>query len=233
MEISSRNFDEYFKNKGGFKKISTFCCVFILGCGLINTSFEEIFKNNNNVTYKTNNFLNEEVSLHSDNYRIKANSVNNLDRIKILNKNKEQEELEGYFISVNLTIKKDENSKLKAHKIDKNDFKLKDHTGTYLRLNDFASLIGLDAIDLHYDTHNGNHVVSSADFYTVNAINDYNYIDYLIESGKENNFNLYFKMFDYFDVTKEIIVLEVDFYVGASGYRIGEDIILLERKEQN
>lgn len=76
----------------------------------------------------------------------------------------------------------------------------------------------------------GNHIISLTDFYTINALEDYNYIDYIIEAGKEYNFNIYFKTIEFIDVTKELTVLEVDFYYFANDYRKGIDIILLERK---
>ena len=219
------------KNKEKKKKISTISvviCIVILVVGGFNTLWNELFKND--ITYETNNFINEDFSLHSDNYNVKVNSIKNIDYVEILNKNKEQETMEGYFIFININIKQNEDSKLKTHKIDKNDFKLKDHTGIYLELNEFADLVGLSAMDLYLDTKEGNHIIRLTDFYTINALEDYNYIDYIIEAGKEYNFNIYFKTIEFIDVTKELTVLEVDFYYFANDYRKGIDIILLERK---
>lgn len=144
------------KNKEKKKKISTISvviCIVILVVGGFNTLWNELFKND--ITYETNNFINEDFSLHSDNYNVKVNSIKNIDYVEILNKNKEQETIEGYFIFININIKQNEDSKLKTHKIDKNDFKLKDHTGIYLELNEFADLVGLSAMDLHLDTKEG------------------------------------------------------------------------------
>lgn len=220
-----------FSKEGCKPKISTIFCILIVIGALIVTPWNELFKSRGDVTYETNNFMNENVLFHSNNYDVKVNSVKNFNTIEILNKNKEKEKLEGYFISINLNIKQNENSTLKPHKLDKDDFKLKDHTGVYLEINEFASLVGIDAFDLHYDTREGNHVVSSTDFNTVKAIEDYNYIDCLIEAGKEYNFDIYFKMNKFIDLSKELTVLEIDFYYFANDYRKGTDIILLERKK--
>ncbi len=177
---------------------------------------------------ETNYFLNEEALVHNENYKVIVNNVDNLDTINVNNKKGLSSDTNGYFICINLTISQPNESKLKSHKIDKNDFKLKDHTGVYLPLNDIMGAVGWDAIDVHIDDKDGGHVMSSTDFSTTNAYEDYKYIGYEISPGATVTFDIYFKMGKLIDVTKELMVLEVDFYTGSNNYKKGTDIVLLK-----
>lgn len=124
-----------------------------------------------------------------------------------------------------------DSSQLKSHKIDKNDFKIKDHTGVYVPLNEIMGAVGWDAIDVHFDDADGGHVMSSTQFKTTTLYKDFNYIDLQMIPGTEYTFNLYFKTTKFIDACNELIVLEVDFYNLSNGYRRGTDIILLSRPE--
>ena len=180
---------------------------------------------------ETNYFLNETVPVHDNNYKLIINEVKNYNFITIKDKKGNEKVVEGYFIGVNITILQNDSSQLKSHKIDKNDFKIKDHTGVYVPLNEIMGAVGWDAIDVHFDDADGGHVMSSTQFKTTNLYKDFNYIDLQMIPGTEYTFNLYFKTTKFIDACNELIVLEVDFYNLSNGYRRGTDIILLSRPE--
>ena len=127
-----------------------------------------------------------------------------------------------------MTISQNKDSSLKVHKLDKNDFKLKDHTGVYVPLNSIMGAVGWDDLDIHFDEKDGGHVMSSTNFSTTNAYEDYTYINYEIKPESSLTFDLYFKMDKFVDVKNELIVLEIDFYNFSNGYRKGSDIVLLD-----
>lgn len=91
--------------------------------------------------------------------------------------------------------------------------------------------VGWSAIDVHFDDSDGGHVMSSTNFKTTTLYEDYNYIDFYLIPGIEGTFNLYFKTSKFIDVSKELIVLEVDFYNLSNDYKKGTDIILLNRPD--
>lgn len=191
---------------------------------------EDIFIHHNNVI-QTNHFIGDCVSLHKDNYALKILSAENIKEVEILKDDNTAESLKGNFISVKLSIIQNEQSELKEHLIDRNDFKLKDHTGVYLPLNDIMGAIGFDFVDVHIDETENGYFISSTDFQTVSCLEDYSYIDKEINKFDILELNIYFSVPENIDVKRDLIVLEVDLYITNFDYRKGEDIILIERKK--
>lgn len=186
-----------------------------------------------NKGYYTNIFLNEDFMLHDENYIVNVKNAYSLESIEIVNKNKETEILNGNFVCVNILIFQKDDSKLSPHKIDSNDFKLKDHTGVHVPLSDIASMVGWDMIDYRWDQAKNGFVVSSADFETRNSIKDYAYINKVINPGESIDITVYFNMDSKYKVEYEIMVLEIDFFLSVinTSKRMGEDVILLPRPD--
>ena len=182
-----------------------------------------------NDVVETNYFLNENVPVHDSNYNLVINDVCSLNTLTILDKNEEEIHKDGFFISLNVTMSQKENSTLSKHTFDKNDFKLKDHTGVYIPLSDIAGAIGWNLIDVHFDEADGGNVMSSTEFSTKKCVEDYNFIDQSIEHGEEKEFVIIFDMESNIRVEDNLIVLEVDLYNLSNGYRQGNDIVLLPR----
>ena len=137
--------------------------------------------------------------------------------------------MNGFFICLEVALTQSEGSNLKKHLLDTNDFKLKNHTGVYVPLNEIMGALEWDAIDVHIDEDGGGHVMSSLDFSTRNCLKDFNFINQYIEPGKELKFIITFEMDFEVMVDNNITVLEVDFYYGRNGYRKATDIVLLPR----
>lgn len=182
-------------------------------------------------TVSTNYFLCEDVPLHSNNYTITVTDVYSTNSIIILNKDNSEEQKDGHYLAIDITIAQDIDSSLKTHKFDVNDFKIKDHTGVYLPLNDIMGAVGWDAIDVHIDSTDGGFVMSSTSFSTVSAEKDYHYINKTISAGESISFTLFFYPLKGLNPESDLIVLELDFYYTDVSYRQGSDIILLKRPE--
>ena len=189
-------------------------------------------KKSNELIY-SNTFLGEEVLLHDSNYSVVAISSFSLYNIYTIDKNGNQVYRAGHFICVNTEITQLENSSIKPHTFDRNDFKLKDHTGVYIPANEIANMVGWDMIDYHWDQTKNGFVISSADFQTRKSIKDYNYIGKTIKPGSSFSFAIFFEMDQKYNVENEIMVMEIDFFVGGyySSKKVGEDIILLNRPD--
>ena len=212
---------------GAIGKFCTlFCCAAFVAAifGLITGTTK---CSSNHTPSGTNHFINENVLFHNENYDAKVMQPITVESINTIDKDGNTDVKEGHFVSVLLQITQNENSKLKPHKFDCNDFKLKDHTGVYIPLNSIMGAVGWDAIDVHYDTKDGGHVISSASFSTRNAIKDYVFFDTEISSGTTVEFPISFELDSQLFVEKEIMVLEIDFYTGNNSYKEGVDIILL------
>jgi hypothetical protein len=181
----------------------------------------------------SNFFINEPAPVHDGNYTIVVNRAFSTNKVKILDKKKDLKEVNGFLICVDVTLTQSENSVLKAHKFDANDFKLKNHTGVYIPLNTILGALGWDGIDVHIDEKGGGHVMSSIDFSTRSCLKDYNFVGKTIEQGNKLNFVITFEMSTEILVENNITVLEVDFYVGSQKHRKGTDIVLLQRPVLN
>lgn len=182
-------------------------------------------------TVEAKYFMNETVVVH-DNYDVIVYYAKSVETIEYL-KNKNDEEktvLQGNYIEVNLDISQKVDSTLKSHKLDANDFKLRDHSGVYLPLNDIMSLFDINAVDVHIDTDEKGFVRSTAKFNNKNAVKDYTWVGTELTSGETINVTLFFKMSEKYKVEKDLMLLEVDLYTGWAGNKKGEDIVLLNCK---
>jgi hypothetical protein len=189
-------------------------------------------KSNNTIeTVEAKYFMNEVVEIH-DNFDIKVYYAKTVDSISYQKEKDSTEKttLTGNYIEVNLDITKNIDSEEEDHKLDVNDFKLRNHSGVYLPLNDIMGLFNIDALDVHIDTDENGFVMSEADFSNKNAVKDFSWVGTVLKNGETMNITLFFKMSEGYHVEKTLMLLEVDFYPGRSGIKKGEDIVLLNCK---
>lgn len=170
-------------------------------------------------------FISDNVCVH-ENFNIKVLSARTVDTIEILNKgDSSKTTLNGKYIELSIELNKIENND-KSHKLDVNDFKLKDHTGLYIPLNTIMSFFNIDAVDMHIDTDENGFIRSDAKFSTKNAIEDYTWVGKEVTEDKVN-IVIYFEMKEGYNVEKDVMILEVDFYSGHTKTKKGEDIVLV------
>lgn len=221
------------RGHGWIGKFLTCFCATLFALTLIGLPFGITKCHYDNELVYSNTFLNEQIYLHGSNYVVTANDTKTVDSINILNKKGKDEVKEGHFIQVILSIFQEEDSNLKKHKFDVNDFKIKSHTGVYFPLNDIGSLIGWDMIDYHWDQAKNGFLISSAEFDTTNAVKDYSLIRNSISCGESKELTVFFPMDKRYNVEDQIMVLEIDFRPGGllDPVKRGEDIILLPRPE--
>ena len=220
------------------KKTIQWCIYIILAGALVSTLLGVIFgfkscKSNATIeTVEAKYFMNETVKVH-DNYEIKIYYAKTVDSISYQKEKNSTEKitLTGNYIEVNLDITKNIDSTEKDHKLDVNDFKLRDHSGVYLPLNDIMSLFDINALDVHLDTDENGFVISEADFDNKNAIKDFSWVGTLLLNGETRNLTIFFEMKEGYQVEKDLMLLEIDFYTGKSGIKKGEDIVLLNCKK--
>lgn len=172
-------------------------------------------------------FISDNVVVH-ESFNIKVLSARTVSTISILKNEDESSKTmqEGNYIALEVEVCKKAGSQ-KDHKLDVNDFKLKDHTGLYIPLNNIMSFFNIDAVDMHIDTDENGFIRSDVDFSTRNAIKDYTWLNKQI-TEEVMNFVIYFEMSENYKVEENVMVLEVDFYVGKSGTKKGEDIVLVK-----
>lgn len=207
-------------------KIMISICIILVFAGVIGLLKGKIFPVEEVVS--ENYFIGDSIPLHDGNYNLTVNYAKTTNEVTILNKKGDEKTILGNFIVVNITISKDELSELNIYKIATNDFKLKDHTGIYVPLNSIMGAMGWDAINVHIDDKKGGHIMSSTKFPTKNSLKDYHYYNQPILHD-EKTFDVIFKMDKGISVENELMVLEVDFYVGSSKHKKGSDIILLPK----
>ena len=219
---------------GWIGKFFTIFCVACLIAGVVGLAFGFTkCKQHDEIIY-TNIFLNEKFDLHNSNYEVTVLEAKTIDQTTILNKKGDKEKLSGHFVDATIKIFQKSDSKEKIHKFDRNDFKLKGHTGVYLPLNDIASIVGWDMIDLHWDKRDNGFVISSADISTEKAIADYTYVGKAISPGEEINFHVFLPISNKnYNVETSVMILEFDFLFGGiwSERKRGEDVILLPRPD--
>lgn len=175
-------------------------------------------------------FVNEDAPLHDDNYSIKVVDATMKDSISIKSSRDADTLtiLDGNFVAVEICITQKVHSE-KEHKLDANDFKLKDHTGTIIPLSMIMDAIDVTAPDFRVDR--GDSVDSNASFTTVTAIKDYTWIGKQITKEQETILTIYFKVPDELNVHNTIMILEADFFVGVGETASSTDIVLFERKQ--
>lgn len=136
---------------GWIGKFLTTFCVLCLVAGTIGlVSGLTKCKERDELIY-TNIFLNEKFGLHNSNYEVTVLEARTKEQALIINKSGEKETIAGHFVDATVTIFQKPESKEKTHEFDRDDFKLKGHTGVYLPLSDIASIVGWDMIDIHWD----------------------------------------------------------------------------------
>lgn len=201
----------------------------IIGAAIISTLIEVIFGLRScsapEVT-EAKYFISDSVEVHQ-NFNIKVLSTRTVNTISILKKENDisKTTVEGNYIAVEIEIFKKATSE-KEHKLDSNDFKLKDHTGLYIPLNTIMSFFNINAVDMHIDTDENGFIRSDVDFSTRNAVKDFTWINKQI-TVEVMNFVIYFEMNENYKVEENVMVLEIDFYVGKSGIKKGEDVVLV------
>lgn len=179
-------------------------------------------------TVEAKNFMNETVIVH-ENYDVKVYYAKTVTLISYLKSKKDTEKttVQGNYIEVNLDIKRKEDSVAKNHKLDTNDFKLRDHSGVWLPLSDIMGLFDINALNVHIDTDENGFVRSTAKFGNKNAIKDYAWVGTELQNGETLNLTLFFKMDEGYKVEEDLMLLEVDLYWTGFGIKKGEDIVLL------
>ena len=227
MVISMREFfAKLFDIHSALGKVFTIVSLSIVIVGVIGSILN--WSNPQNKVVEFNYFIGDKVPLHDDNYELVVNYAFSSNEYLIVNKDGEIEIIEGNLIIVNLTLSKNSMSELGPYYLTDDDFKIKDHTGVYIPLNSTMGAMGWDAIDLHIDNENGGHVMSSTSFQTTKAYKDYSYYKQQI-STEQTTYNIVFSVTSDVKVESDLIVLEVDFYIGNSQLRKGSDIILLPK----
>ncbi len=114
---------------GFIGKILTFVCLALVLSGLIGLITGVTKCSSTDEVVATNYFVNEDVPLHDENYSVTVAKCWTSETIETIGKDLNTNNLNGNFINIELSINQSENSSLKPHILDSNDFKLKDHTG--------------------------------------------------------------------------------------------------------
>lgn len=175
-------------------------------------------------TVEAKYFMNETVKVHN-NFDVKVYYAKTVESISYQKEKNSTEKttLIGNYIEVNLDITKSIDSDEKDHKLDINDFKLRNHSGVYLPLNDIMSLFDIDAVDVHIDTDEKGFVMSDAEFSNKKAVKDFSWVGIVLTNGETVNITMFFEMKEGYQVEKALMLLEVDLYATKKG----EDIVLL------
>lgn len=219
-----------FKLDGWKKLIQIVIYALILGAvlGTITHGVRSCRSNGTIETVEAKYFMNETITVH-DTFDVKVYYAKTVDTISYLKEKNDsfKTNVSGNYIEVNLDITQRGDSNKKSHKLDTNDFKLRNHSGVYLQLNKIMGLFDINAMDVHIDTDENGFVRSKADFKNKNAIKDFSWVGKELQSGETVNITLFFEMKEGWKVEQDLMLLEVDLYVGGTGIKQGEDIVLL------
>ncbi len=167
-------------------------------------------------------FIGESANLH-DEYIIRVDSVTEYDEIEIIKNDGDTEKSvligdDSHYIAVTITIIRDNVADPKEdHEFDKNDFKLKDHTGIQIKNVNFTSIAD-------------GSVLSFTDFSTKTAIEDFSWIGETINTGEQKQIIIYFEIDKDISYNNTVMVLETDLFLGA-GSNLGKDIVLTNKEE--
>ena len=168
-------------------------------------------------------FLNETANLHEE-YLVTVTSYGEKDEIDILKNSDDSvpSKVIGtttHFLFVNLKIEHQAITTPKEnHKLDKDDFKIKDHTGVRIKNVTFIESLNSCA-------------KSEVKFDTKKALVDYTWTDKQIESGSSMEICIFFEFNNNFDIQNTLMILEVDFFYSNFGSKKGTDIVLMNRVE--
>lgn len=223
-------YEKYSEKKAPLQRLIYIVVVAVLVATLIGVLFgvKSCKQRDTIETVEAKYFMGDTVVVHQ-NYEIKVNYAKTVYSVSYFKKKGDSEKtiLQGEYIEVNLDVTKSLDSELKNHKLDANDFKLRNHSGVYLPLNTIMAFFDIDMVDVHIDTDENGFVMSTADFSNKNAIKDYSWVGTELKNGETINITLFFNMKEGYKVEEDLMLLEVDFYTGRSGIKKGEDIVLL------
>ncbi len=133
-------------------------------------------------------------------YRVKATAVSFNDSIRIIDDkgNEANREYNNYFfVSVDINLKVNNSDDAKSHKLDKNDFKLKNHVGSKLS---------------NYDL-----------FSPIESFEDFSWCNQTILKGEEKSFTINFQFSKNVNLKDCLFALEVDFSNALGNHK---DIVL-------
>ena len=173
-------------------------------------------------------FINEEAPLHND-YNVTILNTSIVEYATVQNEEMSTDTIEGNILAITLCIKQVD--EVKSHKLDQNDFKLKDHNGINVPLSEILGIIDVDSPDLHISQKES--FFSNTSFSTTTPIKDYSWIGKKLQDGQEECITIYFSLPKYVDLEKTLMVLEIDFYLGGGKTNTGTDIILYDRTVTN
>jgi len=165
-------------------------------------------------------YIGEEVNLH-DEYLVTVDSIEEMSSINVLNNEGDTElflinGVDTHFIVVTITLKRQSISNPKEnHDLDRNDFKLKDHTGFQIK-------------NIYFQSVTDGTVLSEADFDTISAYEDFDWIGIEVNSGEEVTITICFEISNNLSVFEDLMILEIDFF-WFLGNDNGVDIALAEK----
>ena len=166
-------------------------------------------------------FINEKVNVHKE-FIASVKSVQMVNEITIMQNKADTEKTvligtDCHYLEVVLLLQHQNTKVLNDnHVFDKDDFKIKDHTGVRLK-------------NIYFQSVKDGLALSNKDFKTKKAIEDYTWVGKTIEYGEEQEIILYFMFEKDMSVDTTLMILEIDF----SSTKTGSDIVLANRTEQN
>lgn len=184
-------------------------------------------------TVEAKYFMNETVIVH-ESFEVKVYSAKTVNSIEYLKSKKDnfKTSISGNYIEINLDITKLDDGTENNYELGASNFKLRNHSGVYLPLNDIMGLFDINALDVHIDTDENNFVMSNANFSNKKAIKDFTWVGKTLKNGEKMNITLFFRMEEGYQVEKDLMLLEVDLYYSGIGAKKGEDIVLLNCKRK-
>lgn len=166
-------------------------------------------------------FLNKKANLHNE-YYITVMDFSGNNKISVIKNKGDFEETElistdKHYISVTILIEHvNVANSNELHKLDIDDFKLKDHTGVQLKnINFFSKENGV--------------ALENKNFSTTKSEIDYKWVDIQIMPGEQKTITLYFEVPKNISTNDTTIVLETDFFNGRLNGKAGTDIVLAKR----
>ena len=218
---------EWFENN--ISKPIQYCIYALLVGGLLSSLFFGFKGCNTDYENMQVNFINEEVALHGEMYKIEVLHAEMQNSIYI--KENENSDIltakHGNFVSVTVCVTKCIDGE-DNHILDNNDFKLKDHTGTKIPMSQILDMIEITGFDVIVDKDDT--LISNSSFTTTKAIEDYTWIGRTILPNQRNIFTINFEVDSDLNVKETIMIFEADFFIGSGKKTAATDIVLFERK---
>lgn len=154
-------------------------------------------------------YIGEKTNLHNE-YYVTVSNVDDYDKIEILQSEGETQKSEllattNHYVGVTLTIEHQKLDKPKEeHKLDLNDFVVKDHTGFKIG-------------NLIVNSKKDGFALSNKDFGTKKPVKDYTWFNQSIESGDKLEFTLYYDFSKEYSSNDTLMILECDFFKTKTG----------------